>query len=270
MRMFMSLLLLLAVAMPALAQDATYRYEAGKEYKYLIEETGLQIQEFQGQSRTSNTETTISTVLTVEEALENGHLKLKSLVENALIIAEGPEQTQTLGDEASGKSVIFEIDERGDIVDVDSSVKELERIARSVVMGTMRIFPALDKEKLTLGNEWEVEEADTSGSGESQIITESESIYKVKREKEINGHACLEIVIETEADFEGKRVAGDQEMMISGTQESKTKLYYSPSEGIVVQIESDTNSDQTLMLTMNNMRVPITGNQTVKVTLVSP
>jgi hypothetical protein len=270
MRNVIFLFALLVLALPAQAQDALYGYEKGTEYKYLIEQTGLQIQEFQGQSRTSNREITISSILTVEEKLDAGHQKMKMLVENALAIIEGAEQTQTLGPEAAGKYVIFELDAEGDIVDVDSSVMDLEPETRGIVMASTNIFPSFDASELTVGNEWESTEIDTAGDGETEIITETERTYNVKGEKEINGHNCLEIHIASEADIEGKQVMGEQEIMVSGTREGTTKVFYSPEERILVKIEADINTDQTLLLTANNMRVAITGNQSVKVELVSP
>ncbi|MDT8323890.1 MAG: hypothetical protein RRA94_07270, partial [Bacteroidota bacterium] len=225
MRNVIILFAIVAMALPAQAQDALYGYEKGTEYKYLIEQTGLQIQEAQGQSRTSNREITISSVLTVEEKLDGGHQKMKMLVENALAIIEGPQQTQTLGPEAAGKSVIFELDAQGDIVDVDSSVMELEPETRGIVMASTNIFPTFDAGKLSVGSEWESTEIDTAGDGgETEIITETERTYTVKGEKEINGHKCFEIHIASEADIEGKQVMGEQEIMVSGTREGMTKV----------------------------------------------
>jgi hypothetical protein len=270
MRTFIIFFVMFGMAVSLQAQEATYRYEKGKEYKYLIEQTGLQIQEVQGQSSTSNSEITISAILTVLDKLENGNQRMQMLVENALAISEGQGQTQTLGSEAAGKSVIFELDPAGDIADVDTAIMELEPQTRGIVMASTNIFPTIDVSKLSVGNTWETTKLDTAGTEEAQVITETERTYKVKAEKEINGHKCYEISVTSEADIDGKQIYGDQEIMVSGTREGKTKIYYGIEEGIIVKIEADINTDQTLMVTANNMRVAITGNQTIKVELVSP
>ena len=102
MRHFIFLIVCIAMTAPAFAQDALYGYEEGTEYKYLIEQTGLTIQEYQGQSRTSNSEITISSVLTVMEKLDAGHQRMQMLIDNALAISEGGDQTETFGPEAAG------------------------------------------------------------------------------------------------------------------------------------------------------------------------
>jgi hypothetical protein len=63
------------------AQEAAYRFEKGKEYKYLIEQTNLTLQEIPGQTVTTSTEVTMNVVYTLLEVLENGNLKMQATIE---------------------------------------------------------------------------------------------------------------------------------------------------------------------------------------------
>ena len=109
---------------------------------------------------------------------------------------------------------------------------------------------------------------DTIGDGDSYQITELERECSITGRKEVRGFDCYEITIVTEADIDGKRVQGDNEMMISGTKEVKATAYYAVKEGILVSLEAEVNGDTVLLISANNMRIPITSNQVLKITLV--
>ena len=265
--MITALIVVFAMTATMSAQDATYRYEQGKEYKYLIEETGLTIQEVPGQTVNINTESTMTTVLTLLEKMDNGHQRLQTTIESALVIRETPRETNTFGGDAAGKSVVYEVDNTGDIVDVDTTIRDMDDESRSILMGAANVLPSFDASRLG-DEEWTVEDVDTTGEGESQIIRQSETTYKVKGMKEVNGYNCHEISIETESESDGKLVRGEQEMMISGTQEGKGTVYYSSEKGLLVKMSFEINGDQTLLFPANNMRVPITSNQVAKVELL--
>lgn len=265
--MFTALLVVFAMTATMSAQDATYRYEKGKEYKYLIEETGLTIQEVPGQTVNINTESTITTVFTLLEKMDNGHQRLQTTIENALVIREDPNQTNTLGDDAAGKSVSYEIDNTGELVDVDTTIGDMDNESRSILMAAANVLPSFDAGRLG-DKKWTVEKVDTTGQGESQIIRESETTYSVKGMKEVNGYNCHEISIETETESDGKLVRGDQEMMLSGTQEGKGTICYSAEKGLVIKMEFEVNGDQTILFPSNNMRIPVTSNQVAKVELL--
>ena len=265
--MFTAMLVVIAMTATMSAQDATYRYEDGKEYKYLIEETGLTIQEVPGRTVNINTESTITSVLTLLEKLDNGHQRLKMTIESALVISENPRETNTFGGDAAGKSVSYEIDNTGDLVDVDTTIRDMDNESRSILMGAANVLPSFDAARID-DEEWTVEEVDTTGEGESQIIRESETTYQVKGMKEVNGYNCHEISIETETESDGKLVRGDQEMMLSGTQEGKGTVYYSAEKGLLIKMEFEVNGDQTIMFPSNNMRIPVTSNQVAKVELL--
>ncbi|MCB2203949.1 hypothetical protein KQI65_04315 [bacterium] len=270
MRNLIYLFVLLVLALPVRAQDAIFRYEEGVEYKYLIEQSGLTIQEVQGRSITGTNETTISSILTVVEKLDGGDLRLNMLIESALAISEGPETTETSGTESAGKSVTFTLDADGHVSDVDTSIRALAPKTQTLLMLQLNIFARLDPEQLHAGGEWERNESDTTSSEEgTEIITETEKTYTVKAEKDINGHNSLEIIVETAQDIDGK-IVQNAEIMVSGKREGKGKYYYSADEGLVTKIDAELNLDQTLMVTANNMRIPITSTQSMKIELVSP
>ncbi|MBE0643642.1 MAG: hypothetical protein IH600_06145 [Bacteroidetes bacterium] len=253
----------------ASAQNSAYHFVKGKEYKYLIEQTSMQMQEVNGQTSTANSEVTMSVVYTLLETLESGNLKMQATIENALMINESDNGTQTLGSDMSGKSVIFEMTGRGQVVDVDSSIRKIDSEGIGLLIGATSIFPRLDGSKLSDGNSWSSTESDTTGEGESSIIEETERNYEIKGKKSVNGIDCFEIALVSEADREGKMVRGDQELIVNGTRNGKATIMYGIEEGVIVKFDAEINTDQTIVVPSNNMRVPITATQTVKIELIT-
>jgi hypothetical protein len=251
------------------AQEAAYRFEKGKEYKYLIEQTNMQLQELPGQSVTINSELTMSVVYTMLDLLDNGNLRMQATIESALMINESPNGTQTLGADMAGKSVIFELGGDGQLVEVDSSIRDIQSEGVVLLMGTTSVFPRLDASKISDGNSWSVTEADTTGEGEGKIIEETERDYKVKGRKTVSGLDCHEITLTSEAKRKGKMIRGDQEMQVSGTREGKATIMYGHGEGVLVSFEAEMNMDQTIFVVAQNMRVPITATQNVKIELIN-
>ncbi|MBN1449226.1 MAG: hypothetical protein JXA28_14965 [Bacteroidetes bacterium] len=268
MRTTTMILLVFAIAATTSAQQPTHQFEEGKDYTYLIEQTGMQIQEMQGQTINVSSESTITLKLTLLEKLENGHQRMRLTIDNALVISENPEQTRTLGANAAGKSIDYEINLVGEVVDVDSSLRTMDEETQQILGGVISILPTFKAESVSENAEWTESELDTTRRGEGRILTETETQYTVKGRKEINGFDCFEIHITVESESDGKLVNGQQEMMITGTQEGKGSIAYDPEKRLVVKMELEINGDQTIMFPANNMRIPITSNQVVKVELL--
>jgi hypothetical protein len=269
MKHFLSALLLVAlVASTGLAQDKIYRYEKGKEYRYILEETGMTIQEVQGQTMTSNNESMVSAIISINDVLENGNMAATAKIENALIVIESGNNTQSLGSDFVGKSVTYVFDAMGDVVEVDTnSTKTLDGPAASVLQRITDILPKLEAGKLSEGSSWEKTRQDTSGRGDAKTYITTNSSYKVKGTKKLGNYDCLMISTESEAKINGTMVRGDQEMNIQGTQESTGTIYYAPAEGLLVEIDMETTSDQVIVVSSMNMRVPVTSNSTLKLEL---
>ncbi|MBR9975418.1 MAG: hypothetical protein KFF77_07535 [Bacteroidetes bacterium] len=250
------------------AQDAAYRFEPGKAYKYIIEQTNLQMQEMPGQTITVNSELTMSVTYTLVETLENGNLKLQATINNALMINESPQGTQSIGADMAGKSVIFEMTGNGQMVEVDSSIREIDSEGVGLLIGATSVFPRLDARKIAGGGSWTTEEADTTGEGEGSIIEETTREYTLKGKKSVEGYDCVEIALESEAEREGKMIRGDQELMVKGTRNGKATMMYAAAEGLLVMFDAEMSMDQIIVVPASNMRIPITGTQVVKVEYV--
>lgn len=252
------------------AQEAAYRFEKGKEYKYLIEQSNLTLQEVPGQTITTSTEVTMSVVYTLVDVLENGNLKMQATIENALAINEGPNGTQTIGADMAGKSVIFEMSPNGPVVDVDSSIRKIESEGVMLLGGATSIFPRLDASKISEGSTWNTSEVDTSGSEESGwTFEETQRNYEIKGKKTVSGLDCFEVFLTSEAERDGKMIRGDQEMSISGTRNGKGTIMYSKEAGVIASFVAEMNMDQVVVIPANNMRVPITATQNIKIELVN-
>ena len=247
------------------AQDAAYRFEPGKAYKYIIEQTNLQLQEMPGQTVSINSELTMGVTYTLLETLENGNLKLQATIDNALMINESPQGTQTIGADMAGKSVIFEMKTNGATVDIDSAIRNIDSEGVGLLVGATSVFPRLDAAKIAAGGSWSVEDADTTGEGEGIIVEETTRNYSIKGKKTVEGHECLEIALESESEREGKMIRGDQELIVTGSRNGTATMMYAAEKGLLVAFDAEMSMDQTIVIPSNNMRIPITGSQNIKV-----
>jgi hypothetical protein len=253
----------------AQAQDAAYRFAQDAPFTYTIEQTNMTLQEAPGQTSTFNSELTMRVTYQLLETLDNGNLKMQVTIDNALAINEGPNGTQTLGSDMAGKSVIFEMNGSGEVVDVDSSIRAIESEGAGLLAAATGIFPRLDGSKIREGASWDVTEMDTSGNETRGFIyEETERTYSVKGKKTVAGHECLEIALESEAESEGEMVNGDQELSVNGKRNGTATIMYASGVGIITSFEAELNTDQVIMLPAQNMRVPITATQNVKIVLV--
>lgn len=263
------ILLLLGIALltgTTFAQDAAYRFEEGKEYTYLIEETNLTIQEVQGQTMTQNTESIIRATYKLLELLENGNLRMQAKIDNAMVIVESPSETKTIGGDMTGKTVDFEIQSDGKLADIDESIREIEGDGIMVLIAATNIFPELESKNLKEGGEWKTSKIDTTAGGS---ITNDQSFeYTVKGRKDVNGVDCLEIAMKTSAKQKGTISRGDQDMSLTGSQDGTATILYSNDLGVTVGYESDVTVDQTIVIHGNNMRVPVTATKSLKIELV--
>ncbi len=270
MKHLFALLLCSALAVSTVsAQDAAYRFEKDKEYTYLIEQTSMQMQELPGQTITVNGELTMKATYTLLEKMDSGNLKLKATIVSALMINETPNGTQTFGGDMAGKSAIFEMTGDGQVVDIDSSIREIDSEGVGLLIGATQIFPRLDGSKITDGNSWTTSEADTTGKGEGIIVEETEREYQISGKKTVNGLDCFEIKLSSESDRDGKMINGEQELMVNGTRNGKGTILYAPAAGTIVSFDAEMNLDQIIVLTANNTRIPVTATQNAKVELVA-
>lgn len=251
------------------AQERVYKYQEGKEYKYLLDETSMTIQEVQGQSMTSNSESTIATTMKVNEIDEDGNMSITLSIDNALVLIETDRDTQTLGDDFRGKSVSFVLTPEGKTLELEESLREHDGQIGPILAQLANVMPRLDASKLSVGSDWKRERKDTTGTENNRSIIDMKSHFKVSGKKNVNGYDCLEIRLTGEADIDGKRSSGDQQMTMKGKKKMNGTLYYALEEGILVQFETETTIDQTVFVSSMNMRVPISSSQTMKYELMT-
>lgn len=264
MKLSTTLALLVVLSLPVQAQDALYRMEAGKEYKYYLESSSSQIQEYMGQVMNASQEVNLSAKLMVDEVLEDGSMKLTVTCESASIISESPQGSESKGDDWGGKFVKLVLSPTGKINDIDTTIAEADAEAASTLIQVVSMFPELDREKLSVGNSWERSKADTAGNEENQILTESETTYTIGSKTQMLGHDCLKIDVNTEAEITGKLAQGN----LVGTRESEGVLYYDDAAGLLVKIEAEVATDQTLSLSDGNTRIPISTSMTINLELL--
>ena len=264
MRISLTLTFLVALLVPLHAQEAMYRMEAGKEYRYYLESSSSQIQEYMGQVMNGSQEVNIAAKIKVDEVLEDGSMKLTVTCESAMINSESPQGSESLGSDWGGKFVKLVLTSKGEVSDVDTTIAEADADAARTLIQLVTMFPTLDRDKLSVGNSWEKSKVDTAGSEENQILTESDSKFSIKNMAEMQGKNCYKIEVKTEADISGKLAQGN----LVGTRESDGVIYYSGDDGLLVKLEAEVSTDQTLSLSDGNTRIPMSTSVTVSLELL--
>jgi len=251
------------------AQDAVYRYEKGKEYKYFAEMKSEMIQEHMGQTVNVTIEGTSSFAVLVDNILENGDMHVTQVIDNALLIIESPQDTKTFGSDLAGKTFGFTMKNNGEIVEKDSIEESGKSESKDIVRQLQGMFEKFEAGKLIVGSEWEAVRIDTSGTGEEdEIIAEKTTLYKVVGTETKMDRECLHIALVTESELEGTMVRGGQEFLLIGEQKIKGTIYYDQKEGIILESSEEQSSESTISDPGGSMKVLLTAITTSKLEFI--
>ncbi|MBL0175671.1 MAG: hypothetical protein IPP94_10470 [Ignavibacteria bacterium] len=263
-------LLIAVVVIPfcaASAQQALYKFKPNTPYKYSLELKQEQVQEAMGQTMNVSVDGTVKVSMVVDKVLENGDMHASVTIENALILAETAQGSETTGGELKGKVFGFTMQPNGKVVDRDSIPDMGEQTGEmaQVMGGFTGLFPKLDIEKLKTGSTWEKLSDDTAGTGDTQIITNRKMSYNVKATKPVKKRDCLEIVMDGTKETNGKVSRGDQDYRLSGEGTVNGTIYFDLAEGLLVEI-SITDKGDTVVQDPNSssFKLNISQNTTTK------
>jgi hypothetical protein len=252
------------------AQEAIFRYEKGKEYKYLLESSETQIQEVQGQTMNMSSETTVSATYKVDEVFPDATRKGTWTIEKAMLSQESSDgNSRTMGKEMAGATLVYTMDLKGDVADVDTVASKADGPAAGVLMMLANILPGLDVTKMKVGEKWSSVKTDTAGEGGSDnyTIQKRKNDFEVIATKDVKGRNCLSINVVGTSEIEGKMSRGDQDITITGEGSSKGTILYDAKDGILAQMNIEVTQDRTAVVG-GNMRIPISSSTTISMELL--
>jgi hypothetical protein len=271
MKRYALTLLVAALVVPFLAasaQDAIYKFKANTPYKYSLEIKSEQVQEAMGQTMNVSIDGTVKLSMVVDKVLDNGNMHATVTIENALIMAESPQGSETSGTGLKGKTFGFTLQPNGKVVDRDSIPDMGEQMGEMMQVsgGFTSMFPKLDKENLKVGAKWDRKMSDTTGSGDNQMIMNRSMNYEIKSTKQVKNHDCLEVTMDGKKDNNGKMSRGGQDMRVSGEGTVTGNIMFDAKEGLLMEISVSDKGD-TVVQDPNgsSFKVNISSNTSQKV-----
>ncbi len=262
--------LLMVSGLSALAQTKpVYSFDLNKPYKYFIESKNNVVQEYEGQTGTSNIESNVSIILTMTKKNEDGSYEGSISVENAFIVVESDQGTQNLGNDLAGKVFPVMVKPDGN-VDITDTTIDLGESGGMVVGATNNLFPRLNSEKMKVGESWTKDRTDTMKTERRTIIATGGSQYDVKGKKTVKGFDCLEIMMDGKVDIKGNVASQGQDLHVEGNQTRKATIHYDAEKMLLVGSEMNESGEQ-IITSMSNtsMRVNIASTGTTKIELIT-
>lgn len=248
-RFICTLAMAILLSVTALAQQPVYRFKADQPYKFMIEGKTDIITEAQSQTETVSVESTAGFFFTQDKVLEDGTMHITVKVENALLLIESSQGSQSIGDDLAGTTFGFTMKPDGDVVKPDSSIKQFDGKSIQVLVQAIKLFPTLDPANLTAGNSWQVSEVDTTDTGDNIIIRSKSTKYTVNGTKAVKNpktgkeRQCLEISFTRETETNGSISQQGMDFTMSGTDTETGIINYDPAEGMLVDITSSSNGE---------------------------
>ena len=252
------------------AQDtpAIYKFEKGKTYKYLQELKVDITQELPGQTMNITVDGTVTSSMNILDVLSTGNFKCKTTIDNALVMVESPQGTQTMGKELAGKAFDLEIKQNGETIKDDSLLKGIDPQDMQVVSRVLSLLPKLSDNVLSIGTKWTIEKTDTTKAN-GNMVTKSKTIYTVKEKKQVDAYDCFLVEIIGDSETSGTMQQGGMDLNVNGEGKTQGTMLFAVKEGLVIQMTGDDNSEQTITVpSQQNMRIPMTQHSTIKLELL--
>ncbi|MDH7515899.1 MAG: hypothetical protein QHI48_08510 [Bacteroidota bacterium] len=238
------LLALFLLSAAAIGQETSYKYAPDKPYRYILEFKSDVIQEMAGQSMSVTVEGTASTVLVHDRKTDEGNLHITLTIEDALVLAETPEGTQTFGESLKGKSLGYTIDPTGKMIDNDSLTFKPQQQDMQIIQELLGMFPPLDPEKLSVGGSWERVHTDTLGGSDNPLIRKRKSTYKVTGKENVLNRDCIVIATTRSVETSGKMKRGEMTLRVTGEENGTGTIHFDPAQGIIVRMTLDEKGEQ--------------------------
>lgn len=154
-------------------------------------------------------------------------------------------QTDPMADNLVQQKVMFELDPSGDVTEVRpvSYIEGWDQAEETVIRIIEACFPPLPDKDVSVGEEWDLDETETSDEGTK--VTSSGK-YKYKENKKEGGRKCAKLEGEVVLKISGQVAGPKGAMEADGGGKGKMEIYFDAAAGIVVKIKGRIGIDMTM------------------------
>lgn len=128
-------------------------------------------------------------------------------------------------------------------------------------------FPDLAEVPVKIGDSWTstVPVTQTSSNGETTL--KFTHVYTLEGFEEMDGYECIKLAIATTGTYEGTANQGGMELLSDGTIEGTGTCYFAYKEGIYVKMMAEGVSDGIVLVSSQNLEIPMTRTYKMESTL---
>ena len=243
-----------------------YKFEKGKTYRYNDITSGSMTQEMMGKEMKMRNESNTVVRLVVDDVTKDKNIVLMMSADSASLFSSSPRGDTTIYlKELIGKRTKVTISNFGKITNretIDTVEIGGGRLASAAQREALK-FPMLSEIPVKVGDSWSTVNIDTVNQMGGKIVVTSDVVYQVIGKEKKNGTDCLKMTFTGKSTTEGKGVVQGMEFFIDGSGKVNGTLYFDMKAGLVIEEESNTDSETNMATTgEQQMIIPIT--QTTK------
>jgi hypothetical protein len=255
------------LAVVSRAQEAVYRYETGKEYRYKFTFTEAQVQEMSGEAISSSRQATVFATYRVAEVLANGARKGTWTLDTAKVTEVSDDGEPRVTDkEMAGSILACTMDIKGKVAEIDSPACMAHGIAADLLVSVANSLPGLDVTKMKAGEKWALDTTSATGDGTptNTMTQKQKSEYDVRGMEDSAGHPYLKVSMVGIIGMEGKTTQSGTVVSITGDGSVKSTVSYDAAAGVLLHAVLDISLD-TIAVIGGDQRMPLSSTSTTEI-----
>jgi len=119
-------------------------------------------------------------------------------------------------------------------------------------------FPDLAKNPVKVGDTWTATVPVTQTSSNGETILTFNHVYTLVGFENMDGYECVKLSIDTTGTYEGTAEQGGMELISEGILEGTGTCHFAYKEGIFVKMVAEGTADGTLLVSSQNLEIPVT------------
>ncbi len=125
-------------------------------------------------------------------------------------------------------------------------------------------FPDLAENPVKINDTWTATVPVTQTSSNGETTLNFNHVYTLVGFEDMDGYECVKLSIDTTGTYEGTAVQEGMELISEGTLEGTGTCYFAYKEGIFIKISADGVAEGTLLVSSQNLEIPITRTYTME------